>query len=55
MLAKNVISEVDKLMILYMYCCMGSVVGECVGGLDQGLEGWCYVFIRCVDGRSRYM
>ena len=25
----------------------------CVGrGLDQGLEGWCYV---CVDGRSRYL
>ena len=30
----------------------GGVGAEWVGGLDQGLEGWCYV---CVDGRARYL
>ena len=33
----------------------GGVGGEWVGGLDQGLEGWGYVWILCVDGRSRYL
>ena len=34
---------------------VGGVGGELVGRLDQGLEGWCYVWILCVDGRSRYL
>ena len=29
--------------------------GVWVADLDQGLEGWCYVSIFCVDGRSRYL
>ena len=40
---------------------VGGACGECVGGLDQGLEGWVVlcmcelgVWILCVDGRSRY-
>ena len=28
--------------------------GEWVGGLDQGLEGWCYVCVRCESGFSVY-
>ena len=44
----------------WTYVCFGcgGVGGEWVGGLDQGLEGWCYVCVRCesgVDGRSRYL
>ena len=31
---------------------MGGVGGEWVGGLDQGLEGWCYVCVRCESGFS---
>ena len=41
---------------------MGGVEGEWVGGLGQGLGGWCgdkSVFVVspdfCVDGRSRYL
>ena len=30
----------------------GGVGGEWVGGLDQGLEGWCYVCVRCESGLS---
>ena len=26
--------------------------GECVGGLDQGLEVWCYVCVSCESGFS---
>ena len=32
----------------------GGVGGEWVGGLDQGLEGWCYVCVS-LDDRSRYL
>ena len=40
--------------------CYGSVGVEWVGDLDQGLDGWCclcemWVWILCVDGRSRYL
>ena len=43
--------------------CLGfsGVGGKWVCGLDEGLEGWCYVLcelwvrIICVDGRSRYL
>ena len=31
---------------------VGGVRGEWVGGLDQGLEGWCYVCVRCESGFS---
>ena len=31
---------------------VGGVAGEWVGGLDQGLEGWCYVCVRCESGLS---
>ena len=43
---------------------VGDVDGEWVGGLDQGLDGWggvvlclceVWVWIICVDGRSRYL
>ena len=41
---------------------VGGVGGEWVGGLDQVLEGWVvlclcemWVWIICVDGRSRYL
>ena len=34
---------------------VGGVGGEWVGGLDRGRVGWCYVWILCVDGRSRYL
>ena len=26
---------------------VGRVGGEWVGGMDQGLEGWCYVCVSC--------
>ena len=29
---------------------LGGVGGEWVGGLDQGLEGWCYVCVSCESG-----
>ena len=43
--------------MLDVYLCLGcsgvgSVGGEWVGGLDQGLEGWCYVCVRCGSGLS---
>ena len=51
--------------VLDMCLCFGcgGVVGEWVGGLDQGRErwGWCYVCVRCesgilcIDSRSRYL
>ena len=31
---------------------VGGVGGQWVGGLDQGLEGWCYVCVRCESGLS---
>ena len=31
---------------------VGGVGGEWVGGLDHGLEGWCYVCVRCESGFS---
>ena len=31
---------------------VGCVGGEWVGGLDQGLEGWCYVCVGCESGLS---
>ena len=31
---------------------VGGVGGECVGGFDQGLEGWCYVCVSCESGFS---
>ena len=31
---------------------VGGVCGEWVGGLDQGLEGWCYVCVSCESGLS---
>ena len=31
---------------------MGGVSGEWVEGLDNGLEGWCYVCVRCESGFS---
>ena len=30
----------------------GGVGGEWVGGLDQDLEGWCYVRVSCESGFS---
>ena len=30
----------------------GDVGGEWVGGLDQGLEAWCYVCVSCESGFS---
>ena len=38
--------------VLYVCLCFdcGGVSGEWVGGLDQGLEGWCYVC--CESGFS---
>ena len=29
---------------------VGGVGREWVGGLDQGLEGWCYVCVSCASG-----
>ena len=37
-------------MCLCLGC--GGVAGEWVGGLDQGLEGWCYACVRCESGFS---
>ena len=31
---------------------VGVVGGEWVGGLDQSLEGWCYVSVWCESGFS---
>ena len=31
---------------------MGGVGGKWTGGLDQGLEGWCYVCVRSESGFS---
>ena len=31
---------------------VGSVGGEWVEGLGQGLEGWCYVCVSCESGLS---
>ena len=30
----------------------GGIGGEWVGGLDQGLEVWCYVCVSCESGLS---
>ena len=30
--------------VLYVCLCLGGEGGEWVGGLDQGLEGWGYVY-----------
>ena len=45
--------------VLYVCLCLGcsgvgGVIGEWVGGLDQGLEGWCYVGVSCESGFSVY-
>ena len=40
------------------YGCVGGVWGVVVrwlGGLDQGLEGWCYVCVSCEFGFFVYM
>ena len=29
---------------------LDGVGGEWVGGMDQGLEGWCYVCVSCESG-----
>ena len=34
-----------RVLDVCLFC--GGVVGELVVGLDQGLEGWCYVCVRC--------
>ena len=51
--------SVARVSVFWLRWC-GSGGGEWVGGLDQGLEGWCGVMsvcvaslILCVDGRSR--
>ena len=31
---------------------VGGVCGDWVGGLAQGLEGWCYVCVSCESGFS---
>ena len=31
---------------------VGGVGGEWIGGLDHGLEGWCYVCVSCESGFS---
>ena len=31
---------------------VGGAGGEWVGGVDHGLEGWCYVCVRCESGFS---
>ena len=38
--------------ILDVCLCLGSggVCGEWARGLDQGLEGWCYVCVSCKSG-----
>ena len=36
--------------VLDVCLCCGGVCGECVGGLDQGLERWCYVCVSCDSG-----
>ena len=35
-----------------LYFGYSGVGGECVGGLDQGMEGWCYAFVSCESGLS---
>ena len=34
---------------------VAGVCGEWVGGLDQGMEAWCYVCVNCQSGLSVYM
>ena len=40
--------------VLVVCLCLGcgGVGGEWVGCLDKGLEGWCYVCVRCESGFS---
>ena len=40
--------------VLDVYLCLGcgGVGGEWVGGLDHGLERWCYVCVSCGSGFS---
>ena len=38
----------DCVSVLGLLC--GGVCGEWVRGLDQGLEEWCYVCVRCGSG-----
>ena len=43
-------------MCLYFGCGgVGGVEGEWVGGLGQGLGGWCYVCVCCESGFSVLM
>ena len=47
----NPVGTVGVLDVCLCFGC-GGVGGEWVGGLDQGLEGWCYVCVRCEFGFS---
>ena len=47
----NPVGTGEVLDVCLCFGCSG-VGGEWVGGLDQGLEGWCYVCVRCESGFS---
>ena len=53
-LGLGVTNHVIAMGVLDVCLCLGcgGVGEEWVGGLDQGLEGWCYVCVRCGSGFS---
>ena len=47
----NLVGTWGVLDVCLRFGCVG-VGGECVWGLDQGVEWWCYVCVRCESGFS---
>ena len=56
-LGVDVTNQVGTGGMLHVCLCLGcggmsGVGGEWIAGLDQGLEGWCYICVTCDSGLS---